>query len=422
MKKSLALLLSLIMVLSVAVFVVANEAERIPWTGGFGFHCCAQEGNPRTEVYGYEEYYNGTNNHNDVIYLIRYGNTTTWILDTNRIVCLRCDNTRWVTFSNHNGVINGHNIQTQHRGPDCPPLIECAEGSIVIADVDLVVREIIEHHRPVFRRITGTMVSYVNYAAYEGSWSGPNQTFPIGTGVNGGFHARPNGNANNMHNGFTFLQIDSAALAAVEGGVDVTIARSNQSGGNLPNPAWNTPIYDGVYTYNVRIVNGELIVTINDYRTGSWGATVTNNIANWGNNPNSAIRHQSAQTLNLGPVNGTVFMFFHMQNLTTNTITGCEVYRTETSYVPATNVDYEIVIRPVDGAPASLIFCAEGEFHYYVALYVNGEVIRVSERLTFTVTLNYEGTAFVATPETHHVDFGRIVLGSNVTVVCDICQ
>ena len=241
-----------------------------------------------------------------------------------------------------------------------------------------------------------------------------------------------------MHNGFTFLELDVAALAAQPDGVNVTIARSNQSNGNLPNANWNTPLGDGSYTYNVSIVNGQLIVTVNAFASGSWGAVVTNNMANWGNNPNSAIRHQRNASLNLGNVSGTVFMFFHAQNMTFSAftyeyITGCEPYNfaSGTYIVCRYMVCHSIVIYDMnDGSQVNtderrlgyntvmpLCDSIEQGYHYFrVALYVGGNF--AGERF-ITVYVCDDRIATVVYGNDIH--FGVIEWGYTVTIVCDWC-
>ena len=298
------------------------------------------------------------------------------------------------------------------------------------------------YHRPVFgsagagSSARGTLVSHANFA---GQWVAPNQTFPIGDGVRGGFYARPNGNANNMHNGFTFLEIDVAELAASPGGVNVTIATSNQSGGNLPNASWNTPIFNGAYSYNVRMVGSELIVTVNGFRAGSWGATVTNNLANWGNNPNSAIRHQRNASINLGNASGTVFVFFHAQNLDFysndyNTVIGCEYDHSVQSdrYISAGYVDHAVVIVNQYGHEIYhgsfgykhlplCDFIPEGH-HYFTAILVVNGMQQGGYNIVIEVTRTGDGNRLAQVVYGNWIDFGRIEVNvANDLVICDWC-
>ena len=302
-----------------------------------------------------------------------------------------------------------------------------------------------EYHRPVFgasagpgSSVNGTLVSHANFA---GSWSAPNQTFPIGDGVRGGFYARPNGNANNMHNGFTFIEISVADLAANPDGVNVTIAFSNQSGGNTPNAAWNTPVLGGNYSYNVRITDGQVVVAVNGFMSGSWGATMTSNLANWGNNPNSNIRHQRNASVNLGSASGTVFVFFHGQNLTfygsnnSDTIVGCELYRLEPAYraAYAGYVCHRVVLlnqyghEIYNGGFGSKVIplpdeIAVGLHHFTAKLVVNNvtigtypivvEVVRVTDELRVATAV-----------DGNTIDFGRVIAGNAPNIIiCDWCQ
>ena len=272
-------------------------------------------------------------------------------------------------------------------------------------------------YQPVLASESGTLVSHANFA---GSWSLANQTFPIGEGVRGGFYARPGGNANNMHNGFTFLEINVAQLQANPDGVNVIIARSNQSNGNTPNASWNTPILDGNASYNVRIVGGELIVTINNFISGSWGATITNNLANWGNNPNSAIRHQRNESLNLGRVSGTTFLFFHGQSFTFGTDGG---ERIEGPFSRPANVDYEVIILNqaeeviYTGGFGSIVLpndLAVGT-HYFTVLLRVGDVDFGTDIVQVEVTQNGAVTTLVLLNDV--VDFGTLIIGPGENVI-----
>ena len=299
-------------------------------------------------------------------------------------------------------------------------------------------------HRPVYgtvsrpgASVSGTLVSHANFA---GTWTTPNQTFPIDEGVRGGFYARPNGNANNMHNGFTFIEINVAELAANPYGVNVVIARSNQSNGNLPNASWNTPIEDGTYTYNVRIVDGRLVATVNGFASGSWGATVTNNLANWGNNPNSAIRHQRNASINLGNVSGTVFLFFHAQNLTfesyshSDIVIGCEVYFSQQLQQPLdlSEVDYYIAIWDMYGNQVytglfghmtmPLPYYIEVGTHYFtITLSVDGNVVGEAV-VVVDVSSTQWGYRNAIVVYGDFVDFGTILIPGINLIFCDWCQ
>ena len=297
------------------------------------------------------------------------------------------------------------------------------------------------YHRPVFgsgtaSSVRGTLVSHANFT---GQWTTPNQTFPIGDGVRGGFYARPNGNANNMHNGFTFIEINVAELAATDNGVDVLIATSNQSGGNTPNAGWNTPVLDGTYSYNVRIVDGQLVVAVNGFDYGSWGATVTSNLASWGNNPNSAIRHQRNGSLNLGNVSGTIFMFFHGQNLTfysagSGVVIGCEFYRSESfeQNVGAYNIDHMVVVVDQYGNESYFGSFGDGPlpldesiyegYHYFtVKLVVQGHVVAQHHVLVSVVRISNE-LRVASLIYGHMIDFGHIYTGTAPDIViCDWC-
>ena len=296
-----------------------------------------------------------------------------------------------------------------------------------------------EYHKPVYggssspgTSVSGTLVSHANFT---GTWTTPNQTFPIGEGVRGGFHARPNGNANNMHNGFTFLELDVATLAAQPNGVNVTIARSNQSNGNLPNANWNTPIGD--YTYNVSIVNGQLVVTVNGFESGSWGATVTNNIANWGNNPNSAIRHQRNASLNLGNVSGTVFMFFHAQNMTFSAfsyevVVGCEIYAEASGQFNVCRYEVYHTVAVYDaygyrvytGIFGEILMPLDGEInvgyhHFTVVLYIDGNF--VDYRTVIVYVTAGAGYRLATIVYGNFIHFGHFYRGTTETVICDWC-
>ena len=100
----------------------ANAAQTITWTDGFGFHCNNGNGNGRTDVIvggrrlgGQNSNHHGLGTNQTPIVLERVGTTTTWNLLTDAIVCATCGRTDWVTYSNNNGVINGRNIQVNHK-------------------------------------------------------------------------------------------------------------------------------------------------------------------------------------------------------------------------------------------------------------------------------------------------------------------
>jgi len=103
MKKLLAIAVVITMLFTLAIPIMASGDTR-EWKDGFGFHCNNAKGNGKV-VTGFEK---------ATVTLERVGNTTTWNLETDEIVCPVCDRIDWVTFSNKNGAINGKNIQVNH--------------------------------------------------------------------------------------------------------------------------------------------------------------------------------------------------------------------------------------------------------------------------------------------------------------------
>ncbi|MDR2866471.1 MAG: prealbumin-like fold domain-containing protein [Methanomassiliicoccaceae archaeon] len=111
-----------------------------------------------------------------------------------------------------------------------------------------------------------------------------------------------------MTNGFTFFKVDLAALAAAgEDGVDIGIAQSNKSGGNTPNESWNTKIGKA---YNLKFVDGQFIVTVDDFISIEFGAFVSDSEIS--GNP---VKHDNKSVYSVNDANGDgfVYFFFHVK-------------------------------------------------------------------------------------------------------------
>jgi hypothetical protein len=108
MKKTIALLLTLVLtILSTLILTVsASETAR----GTLGFHC---NGNVRP----------ANHDRNRVESFTRFGTTNYWILDSHEYVCPNCGRVDWISFSNMNGGSVHNNIQVRHPLPDEPGYI-----------------------------------------------------------------------------------------------------------------------------------------------------------------------------------------------------------------------------------------------------------------------------------------------------------
>jgi hypothetical protein len=284
-------------------------------------------------------------------------------------------------------------------------------------------------HKPVYATASGTLVSKVNINAGRAITVDnvpkngiPSIAYDLAPGIIGSYYARYGGNANNSFNGFTYLEINTATLAATAGGVNIGIGVSNMSNGSLPNAGWNSGLgFDA--SYNISIVNGELIVTINDCRTASWDAVLFKMDSKRSNNPNSDTKHAIRESKNLGKVSGTIFLFWHGQSITTNEITGCTLDRKEGPFFNEITADYEIVVTCEEASAITgrtLRFNEEGIFTVTVELKIDGEVIKTE---VVTVAVEKEnGRLKIATPPVT-VDFGQIVLGAAPDIIiCAVCQ
>jgi hypothetical protein len=160
--------------------------------------------------------------------------------------------------------------------------IPCETGALeVTAEVTLQYTK--EYYTPVYKTSTAAVVSYI-----------------------GGDLPACIAAAGSVNNGFTWLNIDVALLeAAGEDGVDIGLGTSN--------PA-NT--YQG-FTYNLKIVDGQLVVTCNIV-SGAFGVVLSKTL--WTVNPNSLVKFNNQSTYdltNLVDSNGCVYFFIHTNGSST---------------------------------------------------------------------------------------------------------
>ena len=131
MKKALAVILALVMVLAFTVPTMASE--KLPAASeGFAFHCNDIEGggNGRTYIVGKDKDFGKFDKKLNIgliqLKLLDTDPTQkTWLIDgynytdsfSGEWVCTTCGRTDWVSFSNKSGIPDGKNIQLQHPGP-----------------------------------------------------------------------------------------------------------------------------------------------------------------------------------------------------------------------------------------------------------------------------------------------------------------
>lgn len=298
-------------------------------------------------------------------------------------------------------------------------------------------------HAPVYASANGTIVSHVNINAgrsvpipdADKKATGKTLVYDMGNGITGGYYAKPGGNDNNAFNGFTYLEINVAALrAAGSAGVNIDIATSNMSNGNLPNAGWNTKLgFDA--SYNLSIAGNNIIVKINDYNSCSWDAVLFTMDSKRPNNINSETKHADRESKTIAipmvevnnkgvktltPVE-TVWLFWHGSSITTNKITGCKVVSTVSGDV-SISPDISVVITCDNASIAGNVVTFEEEGNYSVNVELKvGDVVKGTR--TIPVEVTEVDRKLVASPDKIDLDFGRIVMGARPDVIiCSVCQ
>jgi len=119
MKKILAVVLTLVMLVAMAVpafaaaKVVESEIE------GFAFHCNAISGNGRSYIDGKEKDFGKFDKKTGegLLKLTGFSDSKVWTpLFKEKMVCSTCGSSEWISFSNKSGVPDGKNIQLNHPG------------------------------------------------------------------------------------------------------------------------------------------------------------------------------------------------------------------------------------------------------------------------------------------------------------------
>ena len=244
------------------------------------------------------------------------------------------------------------------------------------------------------------------------------------TKVIGGYYSKPGGKDNSAFNGFTYIQLNVAALKGTPGGVDIELAKSNMSNGPLPMPnhAWNDYV-GGSYNISVN-ANNEIIVTVNDFRSGNWDAILFEMNDKRPNNINSELKNWQLASKNLGKgkpdKDGNVFLFFK-GNITTNKIIGCKVVSAVSEDV-SISPDISVVITCDNASVAGNVVTFEEEGNYSVKVELKvGDVVKGTR--TIPVEVTEVDRKLVAAPDRIDLDFGRIVMGARPDVIiCSVCQ
>ena len=279
-----------------------------------------------------------------------------------------------------------------------------AFGSLVVT-ADLQGTHFIEYYVPggyLTFKTSGTLVTWVGYGDH---------TDPLieRDGFTGYFATV--GNGNDAGNGFTYLEINLAALEAIEGGTFMGIAQSDQKSGPLINNQFNLDIH---HDYHMEVADGKLIVTC-DVLTGGFGIALSG--AKFAGNPNQYTQGHPYNINNpfVIPVanlslddEGNFYFFFHIESGSTMYVTPLQASswnldRTEQvfdEYTGGYNVDVfdadgvSVCSGPL-GAVGSL-----GAGMYTVVITAGGEEIgsqSVTVEAGKTVTLDF-GTVFIFGP------------------------
>ena len=273
-------------------------------------------------------------------------------------------------------------------------------------------------HGPVYATSGGGAVSYINNGD---SWlepipngTGDTPVFDLGNGITGGFFTKVGGNPGNAYTGFTYIAID---LAVFNGNANIDFGKDPQTGGVLPSQEWN-PNLKG--SYNVKIVDGNLIVSINDYRSGAWDASLFP-MDETRKNPNTYLSKQNRTEKNLGPVSGIVYLIFEASTITFNEVVDCIVVSTEDgftrAYTGTVNKDIEVTCSVAAVNGKVLTYDAAGLYTVTVNLLVGGVVVATKDDVNVNVSL--VGRSLVAANIT--VDFGDYIVGAGADVIiCNI--
>ncbi|MCL1811651.1 MAG: hypothetical protein FWG41_05500 [Methanomassiliicoccaceae archaeon] len=277
---------------------------------------------------------------------------------------------------------------------------DLAYGGIDVT-ADIQEKYLVEYHKPVY--LTGssneTLVSWVGYGVNAAE---------LPAGFTGYF----------LDNGMTYFEIDVAALRALgNGGANIGIAQSNTSGGNTINYRWNSPVN---HTYNVKIVDDQVIVTCNLIK-GNFGVLLSSVTRTMSSNPVSEVKHNNATVYDL-PAGDVIYMFFHLEKgaswyVQPQIVIGCAFDYAEGPFdrpysgaedivMTVTNADGEEVYA---GAPGLVEDLLAGE--YTVALSVGGNAFEIS-------------TASVIGGGITSVDFGTtfVPFYGAPEIVCGFCQ
>ncbi|MDR2866335.1 MAG: InlB B-repeat-containing protein, partial [Methanomassiliicoccaceae archaeon] len=258
-------------------------------------------------------------------------------------------------------------------------------------DVKIEVDEIFvrEVYEPIYYPMGGaqSLVSWVGYGA---------NAAVLPDGFEGYF----------LSNGFTYLKVDLATLeAAGDDGVNIGIATSNKSGGNNPNESWNTPIGK---TYNMKLVGGQIVLTVKGFISVEFGARVSDTAFN--GNPASGVTHNNVTTYAVTDTNGDgfVYFFFHIANAQwAGAQTGWKLADTEEVTQPYTGNVY-MIVKDVEGNVVydDLIgHVADLEPGlYYVTLFVNGVDIG-------------SGTAVITAGNNTELDIGYALVRTDIVKI-----
>ncbi len=165
-------------------------------------------------------------------------------------------------------------------------------GSLEVTD-DVMETYYEEYHKAVYREYNyGTLVSFGNFTLTETE---------APAGVIGDLF---------LGNGMTYLKIDTNALPAE--GSDIAIAESNKPGNKL-NAAWNTPVGPDAKSYNIKLVNGDLVI---DSELPDFGVVLTDKAYGTKDNPVKNIKHDGKTNYNVAAADtngdGIVYLFFHI--------------------------------------------------------------------------------------------------------------
>jgi len=294
-------MVAFVMLFAFAVPVFAGSGEIVDVAvDNAGFHCNAFGGNGEVDI---DNYAPGT-----MLQFERI-DATTWRLVSDIYVCPKCGSNEWISFSNKDGIPDGHNIQLYHPGTPAPEYGSLViNASAVLNTTTETIKEfwqreitpyqtITQYVSPAYSSVTATNAGYQNTLGFD------KKNNPTGINV------VPNSNH------FTYAALPAADL---ENGVQLALVVGNK--------------IDQVGAASIKKVGDNLVISFDgDLYASSFGAMAFNAVPQPSNGNIHSMKdkdlakygavgtfnHDNISVIPCPPVgkDGNIYLYIHFDSL-----------------------------------------------------------------------------------------------------------